>query len=159
MTTIATDGATIAADGLVQSNGIVATRSFRKIVVEDCVIYALAGTMCMLRPLIEWVKAGADPERAPKTAESDWGCLLVIDGLGKEGARCYFSKAPYPDSVDFPFAIGSGREIALGAMKAGKTPRQALDIAADCDIYSGGEIQVVDIAQALGLTPSLKVVG
>jgi ATP-dependent protease HslVU (ClpYQ) peptidase subunit len=39
-----------------------------------------------------------------------------------------------------PFAIGTGRTAALGAMKAGATARQAVEIAAQIDVYTGGKI-------------------
>jgi ATP-dependent protease HslVU (ClpYQ) peptidase subunit len=40
-------------------------------------------------------------------------------------------------------AIGSGAAVALGAMAYGATAREAVRIAIEFDVYSGGEIQEV----------------
>ena len=149
MTTICTDGVTLATDGLA-FDGVIVSRRERKHVVEGGAIYALAGTACMMRPVIEWVKAGADPQHIPKVADNDWGVLLVID---REGMRCYSSKVPYAENIDLPFAMGSGRQMAWGALKAGMSPLEAVGIACDGDPWSGGEIQVINISEALGLEP------
>lgn len=148
MTTIITDGITIASDGMICSGGARVSMKDKKILVEDGVIYALAGTQCLMRPLIDWVKAGADVEKAPKAGtDNSWG-LLVID---RSGARHYHYQCPYPEPIDLPWATGSGRDWALGALKAGASPAEAVRVACEIDISSGGDIQVIDIAEALGL--------
>ena len=100
-----------------------------------------------MRPLIAWVKAGADPDKAPKYGDQEW-ILLVIDG---DGPRQYHHKLLYPEAQSYPVTLGSGRDIALGALRAKKSPREAVAIACDEDVWSGGEIQVVDLREALGL--------
>ena len=117
--------------------------------MEDGAIYALAGTTCLIRVLIAWIKAGADPQKAPKDEGINWG-ILVIDA---EGARHYSRACPYPEEQEYPFTTGTGRDIALGALKAGATPKEAVEIACRVDVHSGGSIQVVNIAEALGLQP------
>ena len=152
MTTIAVDTkGTIAADGLGCNDNIRATHSARKIIVEDGAIYALAGTECLMRPLINWVKEGADPDKLPKVGDNAWGLLVIT----RTGAAHYHCKCPFPETVDLPWATGSGREIAIGLLRDGKTARRAVEIACELDVYSGGDIQVIDIAEALGLKEPL----
>lgn len=43
------------------------------------------------------------------------------------------------------FALGSGGNFALGAVLAGKTAKEAVEIAKKLDINSGGKIKTVKI--------------
>lgn len=157
MTTIATDGVTIAADGQ-ESWGNEAMRlDVQKIIVMDNVIYALSGANSMLERLIEWEQEffngakGAPPAAAPDVA---W-TLLVIRRTYRIASVAYISKCPYPSPVSGVFALGSGADYAVGAMHCGKTPAEAVALVRDkrLDVWTGGDIQVVNIAEALGLAP------
>ena len=146
MTTIACDGREIAADGLVTSDNFRMERNARKILVEDGAIYAIAGTQCLMRPLVDWVKAGADPDKLPKFGEMAWGLLVI----SRTRAVHYQSRCHFPEEVSYPFTTGSGREIALGAMRAGRSAREAVEIACEEDVWSGGKILSYNISEALG---------
>lgn len=43
------------------------------------------------------------------------------------------------------YAVGSGSPYALGALSAGATPKKAVEIARDWDMYTGGEVQTLTI--------------
>ena len=43
------------------------------------------------------------------------------------------------------YGIGSGAAYALGAMKAGATPKEAVETAKYFDLYTGGEINTLDL--------------
>lgn len=43
-------------------------------------------------------------------------------------------------------AIGSGRDFAMAAMALGRNAFQAVELAVDFDVYSGGEIECLDLA-------------
>jgi len=145
MTTIATDGITIAADGR-------ETRGSR-VVVDGCVkihcrhgrIYALSGTTAMTDAVIKWHHEGADPAKVPKTKDNDWW-LVVVD---KDGVWCVNADCPYLDKAELPFATGSGHKWAEAAMLLGKGPREAVEFAALQDLYTGGEIVEFHIATTL----------
>ena len=157
MTTIAIDsrGEFIAADGQVTCSGAVVTTTLRKILVEtengNPRIYAMAGTTCMFEALVKWHKDGHKPSELPPASDGKW-TLLVID---RKGARSYGHEAPYAELVPYPYALGTGNEYALGALKAGASAEEAVRIACEIDIHSGGEIQVVNIKEALGMAPRL----
>lgn len=150
MTTIATDGKTIAADGLACMGDEPIQRDAVKIVVNGGRLYALAGTQALFPALIEWHHAGAKPADAPAKTDGLRWSLLVADG--PQSVVGYADHCPYADRVTFPFAFGSGQDFATGAMEAGATPAEAVAIACRRDIRSGGEIMVVDIAEALAQT-------
>lgn len=71
-----------------------------------------------------------------------------------------------------PVAIGSGGVYATAAMKAGADAKRAVEIAIEMDVFSGGDVQVVevdryleeleidelvDIAKSEGLKPTKKM--
>lgn len=150
MTTIILTQDFIASDGLsTNAHDRVMSRSEAKMWIRNGTIYALSGTSVMIEPLINWLsRHDGDPEKVPKCdATSTWS-LLVIDAAG---AAIYHNTAPYRDRVEVPFAIGSGGDYALGAIAAGADARRAIEIAALYNTSTGGEIQVINIAEALGL--------
>lgn len=151
MTTIATDGRTIAADGRTAIGWMVSGTSERKIVVgvnEDGLpaLFAVAGVMTMIGPLMKWVAGGREGEPPKCTGGDDPWTMLIIDA---SGIRRIDAGAPYPYFVPAPAAIGSGRDFAITALDLGKSPREAVEMACKRDVWSGGEILVIDIAEAL----------
>jgi len=147
MTTIATDGLTIAADGKASAGTMVTSSKVNKVRVLNGVIYAVSGLEAYVQPLIDWHNAGADPAKYPLAkGDGNESCLLVIVEPGR--GQYYTYGIPYRVDVEFPFALGSGRDFAIGAMEAGASPLEAVDIAVRRDVYSGGSIQVLDIAEA-----------
>lgn len=50
-----------------------------------------------------------------------------------------------PHEVDLPFACGSGSDYAIGAMLAGKSPREAVELAAKKNSATGGKIMEMKI--------------
>lgn len=158
MTTIATDGLTIAAEGQAQTSwGSISSRSYKKVRVANDCVFALTGAAGVFDALIAWHKAGCDPSTLPECTKKDGWCLLEIRQDGS--AHMYTQEVPYADPIEFPFALGTGCDFAVGAMDAGKSPREAVEIAIRRDANSGGNIDVIDIKEALGLRePGLRVV-
>lgn len=99
----------------------------------------------MRESLIAWHLAGADPAKLPPAEKADWN-LLVVD---PDSIQLYSSDVPYPIDVKPPFAIGSGEKYALGAMDGGLSPAEAVLAASKRDPYTGGNIQAIDILEAL----------
>ncbi|CAN0480243.1 unnamed protein product, partial [Phaeothamnion confervicola] len=94
---------------------------------------------------MKWVAGGREGEPPKCTGDDTW-TMLIVDA---SGVRRIDAGAPYPYSVPVPAAIGSGREYAITALDLGVSPREAVEAACKRDIWSGGEIMVVDIAEAL----------
>mgnify|MGYP001607141193 CR=1 FL=1 len=150
MSTIAWDGVSVVADGQASAAGIITDLDIRKIRVESALVYALVGVSPLFDRLIAWYLAGADPDKAPKPLKEDgWG--LVVFGARADGSVMQFTdECPYGDAFQPPWAWGSGRLIALGAMYAGCSAEEAVRIAVERDVNTGGEIQMINIAEALG---------
>jgi ATP-dependent protease HslVU (ClpYQ) peptidase subunit len=92
--------------------------------------------------------AGHDPEKAPKPQKDGNWRLLVMH---RDRIMSYTDTMPYGDPFPYPQAFGSGCNYAMTALRLGKSPEEAIAIAEGFDVYTGGPIQVVNIAEAIGL--------
>jgi ATP-dependent HslUV protease subunit HslV len=144
MTTIATDGVTIAADKLLTFGHERSLLPIRKMLVQDGRIYAMCGPAGFLEPLAKWHTSRGPIDAMPK-CDDVMVSLLVIDDASTTLIQ---SKRPYPVPVIPPFAIGAGAEFAMGAMHAGATAEEAVGIACRLSTTSGGGIDTIDIAEA-----------
>ena len=147
MTTIATDGITIAGDGRRMFGDEIRGDDHKKIRVVDGKIYAFSGAAALFGPAVKWYQDGHDAKSVPKEDNNTW-VLVVID---QSGLTRITSWLPYPDTYDPPFAMGAGEDFALGAMRSGRSPEEAIHLTAKHFVHTGGEIQVVNIAEALGI--------
>jgi hypothetical protein len=84
-------------------------------------------------------------EKTEVEACGEWDALrLMPDGSG----RYYCDKHPTIGApCSWPATLGTGGELALGAMLAGKTPKQAVEIAAQRDTDTGGTIVCLALDQ------------
>jgi hypothetical protein len=113
-------------------------------------ILGYSGNTAMQLIVCEWYRQGADIRNVPPLFDTDdnW-TLLAIDerGLFKLSSRC-----PYLEPFNAPMAIGTGQDMAIGAMYAGKTARDAVDLVCRTHTVCGGEIQEIDIMEVTGFT-------
>lgn len=139
MTTIATDGITMAADSRVGRNDMIVSNRHMKIArLQDGTLLGLSGRASTLSALVAYFD-GSMP--FPKD-QGEWAALY----LTSEGIRLYSSDAGQAWVwVDPPHAIGSGCELALGAMLAGCSPVKAVEIAAIRDPFTGGPVEVMKV--------------
>ncbi|NML04281.1 hypothetical protein [Sphingomonas sp. G-3-2-10] len=134
MTTIATDGVTMAADGLVTAEHIVEATAYRKVEqLEDGRVVGCAGVLTSCEAFRNWLRDGqGDPPELDEEFTA-----IVADGTREVvvyDQKCRALRLPVP------YAAGSGAHLALGAMLAGKCPTEAVQIACDRDVFSGGTI-------------------
>jgi ATP-dependent protease HslVU (ClpYQ) peptidase subunit len=144
MTTIATDGHTIAADGRMSStSGAITNEHFDKLVdMPDGSVIGLAGAATDIIALRAWAEAGAEPENRPKLDKTSEALVLHPGGLVE-----WFDCAWRPVPQDAPVAIGSGGRFAEGAMLAGASPQEAVVIAARRDTATGGLLSAIEVAK------------
>lgn len=135
MTTIATDGKSMAGDGQRQHCGTIMTDQAVKVRrLSDGRIMGTAGDVAFGMAIFEWLEKGGD---APEL--EDGGSALV---LSPDGEVVIIDKYCKPVPVRTPAAIGSGMDLAIGAMEAGVPPAGAVEIAARRDPGTGGKITV-----------------
>lgn len=133
MTTIATDGKSMAGDGLVTSEGVVFGSKFIKVEkLPDGRIAGACGSAYFIGPFLSWLTNGGD---FPELDDSFEALVLSLDGT----CRSYDHKGRSIEE-ELPVASGSGRQLAIGAMLAGAGPAKAVEIAAARDLGTGGKI-------------------
>jgi hypothetical protein len=149
MTTVATNGRTIAWDGrIVTQWGLVLANDERKVRIEDGRVYGIAGGYAVFDALIRWYAEGRDPIKLPPSPESEPWVLLIRE---LDGRWLWLSQPmPYPHPAPLPYAIGAGGDMAIGAMEAGASPRDAVAIVCRRTVVSGGTIMVEDVPAAAG---------
>ena len=141
MTTIACDGKSMAGDGQREFRGSISTRRAKKVRrLPDGSLLGTCGDVAIGIALVEWLTNGGD-KPAPMEPELGFNALL----LKPTGEVMLYDKHFVPAEVELPIAIGSGMDFAVGAMLAGKSAAEAVEIAAIRDTGTGGEITVLAI--------------
>ena len=149
MTTIATDGRTIAADGLRCAGSSIISKTEKKIRVREGHVFAFTGLYAAFEPAIAWYLAGHEAGKQPVGDKDDSWSLIVIER--DRVLRRFSSSSPWGEDYPYPQAFGIDDDFAMAAMFSGNTPAEAVALAAEHNVYTGGEIMVVDIDEALGL--------
>lgn len=138
MTTIAWDGKHIAWDSRITQGGEIIDYPAEKVWTLNKKVYCFAGDYGLLDPVIDWHSKGARIKNAP---DGNWELLVV----GAKGAHVYSNEVAHKSPVVAPFAMGSGSHFARGALMAGATAYNAVQIACKCDVFSGGEINALKL--------------
>jgi ATP-dependent HslUV protease subunit HslV len=137
MTTVAWDGTTLAADSLSTANGLRETMG-AKIWRVGPLLVGAAGSRALCLRFREWVADGLDGE-SPFHG-TDEGNGLVVPPTGQPLAWGEHGCWTCPADI---YALGTGYQLAMGAMAAGATAEQAVEIAARFDTHTGGPITVL----------------
>ena len=142
MSVIAWDGERLAADKLASCGSL--ARTTTKIFRVGEALAGYAGDADMGEELLAWFKDGSDPAKFPASQRDreNFTGLLVIRHGGHEIWK--YERTPYP--IRFPpqqFAIGSGRDFALAAMRCGRDAVAAVDIACIFDTGCGNGVDVL----------------
>lgn len=151
MTTIAWDGATLASDSQSTNSDAVSSLSEQKIFLpgssewlingERIVAIATAGD-CGIEEQLFTILSDNLTYKTEFTTEPDFAAIAITDTgrawlISKEEGKVHASIWLRKESV----AIGSGQMIARTAMRLGKTAIEAVQLAIEMDVYSGGGVQ------------------
>lgn len=143
MTVICWDGQTLAGDKRTNfGTGHATTTKVRRI--GDLLI-GCAGSTAKIMEFHAWVERGRKPEDLPVFQKDAKECVeaLVIE---PDGTVLCYSDSAYPFKVENRFwAIGSGREFAMGAMYCGCTASAAVGVASALDINCGNGIDTLTL--------------
>jgi hypothetical protein len=126
----------MAADRLVTGDGLAHCHVCKVAWAANGDIIGVAGSAYDLDVFVEWYNSDrSQPVQMWKDSEA---LVLTKDGkvfcYNNEG-RCFEHQTPA--------ALGTGSPVAYGAMAAGASPAQAVLIASERDIYSGGGVDAL----------------
>ena len=115
--------------------------------VENLIVATAGGTyagMAFVNWLEEW-DGEPDwtdhPDFTNLDLEEDFECLVI-----REDKSCFTVNrlfVPVDQSGNRFITLGSGGSAARGAMMAGATPKEAVEIAKKIDSYTGGKVQIL----------------
>lgn len=140
MTTVAWDGVSLAADSQATTSSGVRCRATKIVKSPNGFVAAGAGGLNSITPWLRWVAAGLKPDDQPTTLDKE-STLLIVDPRGR--AYTFEGSAVRLPMRDKQWAIGSGSDLALGAMAMGADARTAVKVAAKFDVYTGGRVVVL----------------
>lgn len=121
---------------------------FQKVFVNNGIVFGVCGSLADAQKLAyapipdldtwdrdEWVTSVLNKKLKKRLEYSE--CLISVQG------RVYaWSDGSWVRSDTGVYAAGSGADIAFGAIMAGASIREALEIASEHDPYTGGTLQV-----------------
>jgi hypothetical protein len=117
-----------------------------------------SGELAFVLGVFEWLNDGGDPATFPQHQQDkeDWQPVLVVRPNGKIEV---YERTPYPVvSEGAFFAIGSGRDFAMMAMRLGKSAPEAVQLASEFDAGTGPQVDTLTVP-GVGYrqaTPTLK---
>jgi ATP-dependent protease HslVU (ClpYQ) peptidase subunit len=105
---------------------------------------AAAGDVAATAPIKKFFMTTDKPlseYKIPASVKPDSFQLLIIydDGV----AETYPGNLTDPTPISAPFAFGSGEDFAMAAMLCGKSAEEAIEVAKQLDLYSGGRVVVL----------------
>lgn len=144
MTTIAIRDGVVAADRLITGGGTVLGRK-TKIERVGHVIVAATGAAAVCELFIQWVRSGCTGMH-PALRQQCGNDIFEATGIIVTRDRVVsFIPAGFQWTEHGLIAFGSGGDIARGAMGFGASAVQAIEIAAQFDIYTGGGVDTLHI--------------
>lgn len=155
MTTVAYRNGALAADRQYGNDGVVegeTTKIFRR--ESDGALIGCCGTSSICKRFQRWFLDGEQGE-APSLKGDDLHSAggFIIRPDGRIELHDYFGCVPVSGAF---FAIGSGKDFALGAMEAGASAAEAVEIAARRDAHTGCGVDVLYLVPA-GVVPARPV--
>lgn len=142
MTIIAYQNGIMAADGRVHADDTICTDDAVKIIANAGWVGGAAGYWTDVMAFLEWMQTNRRRKFRPKSDDfeallvSPRGEIFYIDG---EGAR--------ERVTGNRWAIGSGWQFAIGAMAAGSTAQEAVEIACKFVTTCGGKITTLRVGK------------
>ena len=142
MTTIAYRDGVLAADTAMARGGTLYPGSITKIVrASNGCLAGAAGTAGYNGAFLRWALAGMEGD-PPTAKQDDRDCDTGII-FRPDGSVVLYEPTGWFETHPGVYAIGSGREFALGAMRAGADAEQAVMAAAAHDPYTGVPVTVL----------------
>lgn len=150
MTVLAWDGTSLAADKqATEGNTRHLTTKIKRIDKGRFKGYLVGGSgmTSQVNHMIAWFELGAEPETFPKYQDHDEFSAQLL-AISPDKVVLRFDINPLPCVFhDTHYALGNGREVALGALAMGATAQQAVEIASKMCEGCGMGVDVLPLIQ------------
>jgi hypothetical protein len=125
----------MAGDSLAVSGDLTAGALIKKVWRYNGNVYGMTGQLNDLEVIKQWQLGGCEGE--PEFSD-DFSAMM----LTKKGIFFFDKTLQYHKGANL-WALGNGRELALGAMYAGASPTQAVRIACKLNVNTGGPVRTL----------------
>lgn len=142
MTTIVYRDGVMAGDRRVSSGSVVEHETTKVHRRSDGTLIGIAGTSTDGWAFVLWMLSG-EPEGQRPSMDKDSQFEALV--ARPDGRVEWHNKAGLMPAEGPHFAIGSGRQFALGALDMGASVERALEIAVRRDCFTGPDFDVVQI--------------
>lgn len=135
MTTIVYRDGLVAADSRTNNGGWIDPGSRSKLERVDGAVFAYCGDWAICTAIRAWLKE-------PNGDQPNGDATVIVF---RDGKIFVYSDGSYFEENDGFHAWGSGTPVALGALYAGCTAYEAVEIACQVDLYSGGPVVQLEV--------------
>lgn len=153
MTTIAVKDGIMVGDGRMSLGDMIIKDNTEKVFWVNNHLVGVCGRARAINTFVTWLQKMTDyhivnqevgelVDLVPPALEDDEGYTALVVTPSRQ-VLMYEGNTPIDMGVDVPMSVGSGSCFALAAMKAGNSAEEAVKVACELDVYSGGEITVV----------------
>ena len=155
MTTIAYRDGIMAAEGKMTLGDMVIKLDTEKVFWVNNHLVGVCGRARAINTFVTWLQKMTDyhivnqevgelVDLVPPALEDDEGYSALVVTPSRQ-VLMYEGNTPIDMGLNVPMSVGSGSCFALAAMKAGNSAEEAVKVACELDVYSGGEITVVQL--------------
>ena len=155
MTTIAYKDGIMCSDGRMSLGDMIIKDDTQKVFWVNNHLVGVCGRARAINTFVTWLQKMTDyhivnqevgelVDLVPPALEDDEGYSALVVTPSRQ-VLMYEGNTPIDMGLDVPMSVGSGSCFALAAMKAGNSAEEAVKVACELDVYSGGEITVVQL--------------
>ena len=157
MTTISYKDGIMCSDGRMSLGDMIIKDDTEKVFWVNNHLVGVCGRARAINTFVTWLQKMTDyhivnqevgelVDLVPPALEDDEGYSALVVTPSRQ-VLMYEGNTPIDMGLDVPMSVGSGSCFALAAMKAGNSAEEAVKVACELDVYSGGEITVVQLEE------------
>lgn len=157
MTTICYKSGIMSSDGRMSLGDMIIKEDTQKVFWVNNHLVGVCGRARAINTFVTWLQKMTDyhivnqevgelVDLVPPALEDDEGYSALVVTPSRQ-VLMYEGNTPIDMGSDVPMSVGSGSCFALAAMKAGSSAEEAVKVACELDVYSGGEITVVQLEE------------
>lgn len=155
MTTIAYKNGIMVSDGRMSLGDMIIKEDTQKVFWVNNHLAGVCGRARAINTFVTWLQKMTDyhivnqevgelVDLVPPALEDDEGYSALVVTPSRQ-VLMYEGNTPIDMGSDVPMSVGSGSCFALASMKTGASAEEAVKVACELDVYSGGEITVVQL--------------